>query len=274
MCIVNPEIGMEGKHEAKAPYAKKVIVVGGGPAGLEAARVARLREHSVELWDDAPALGGHWSWLIRGFITERRKLLRELGVKLRLGQPISAYTVAATRPDVVLVTPKAIQVPPTIPIAEGNSVVRADEVLDGTAQTSGKVAVIGTNNVGCEVAYVLSRRGVPVILIGEGERIGYGLVRSVATNLTEILGRRKVQIRTGITVRGIQDGRVLCQDRHGHGLVIQAGTFVLALPSQPSTELATELEESGLEVRLLPYCGEPSYVTNAIRIAATIARQI
>ncbi len=274
MCLVNPEIGSEGETEAAALQAKMILVIGGGPAGLEAARVARLRGHQVTLWEEAPQLGGRWSWLIRGCIAERVKVLKGLGVKLELGWSVTAQTVAAMQPDVVLVTPRAVPPPLSITVAEGENVVWADEVLDGTRQVSGKVAVIGTGNVGCEVAHFLSRRRVEVTLVGGDGMVGYGLARATAKVLVGQLSHRGVQFRTGVSVRGIQEGRVLYQDSLGHGSVLEADVFVLAQPAQPSTELAEELEKLGLEVHSLPYCDQPGYAMRAVRVGASIARQI
>ena len=274
MCIVNPEIGREYEIETMAPQAKKVLIIGGGPAGLEAARVARLRGHQVTLWEEAPQLGGRWSWLIKGYITEAVKVLKKLGVKLELGKSVTPEAVAAMQPDVVLVTPRAVPPSLSIAVGEGENVVWADGVLDGRRQVSGKVVVIGTGNVGCEVAHFLSRRGVAVTAIGGDGMVGHGLDPGTATVLMEQLSQQGVQFRTGVSVRGIQERRVLYQDSQGHGAVMEADAFVLAQPAQPSTELAAELEELGLEVHSLPYCDQPGYAMRAIRVGASIARQL
>ena len=274
MCLVNPEIGREFETEAVAPHVRKVLIIGGGPAGLEAARVARLRGHQVTLWDEASQLGGRWSWLIRGCIAKRVKVLKELGVKLELGRPAIIKEVAAMQPDVVLVTPRTVLPPLSIAVGEGVDTVWADEVLDGGREVSGKVAVIGTGNVGCEVAHFLSRRGIAVTLIGDTERVGYGLDKSITNALVEQLGQHGVHFRTRLNVGGIQENRVLCQDSQGRGVVVEADVFVLAQPAQPSAELAVELKKLGLEVHSLPYCDQPSYAIRAIRLGASIARQI
>jgi len=274
MCIINPEIGREGETEMMAPQAKKVLIIGGGPAGLEAARVARLRGHQVTLWEEATQLGGRWSWLIKGYITEAVKVLKMLGVKLELSKLITSEAVAAMQPDVVLVTPRVVSPQLAITVAEGENVVWAEEVLDGKRQVSGKVVVIGSNNIGCEVAYFLSRQGAWVTVIGDRSMVGYGLNPRVAGTLVEQLKQRGVQFRTEVSVRGIQERRVLYQDSQGHGAVMEADAFVVTQPAQPTTQLAEELEKLGLEVYSLPYCDQPGYVRRAIRMGASIARQV
>jgi len=167
-------------------------------------------------------------------------------------------------------------VPPqlSITVGKGENVVWADEILDGRRQVSGKVAVIGSGNVGCEVAYFLSRQGAAVTVIGDGGKVGYGLDPGTAVVLVEQLGQRGVQFRTGVSVWGIQEGRVLYQDSQGHGVVMEADVFVLAQPAEPTTELVEELEKLGLEVHSLPYCDQPGYALRAVRIGASIARQV
>jgi len=274
MCIINPEIGREGEIEMVAPQAKKVLVIGGGPAGLEAARVARLRGHQVTLWEEATQLGGRWSWLIKGYITEAVKVLKMLGVKLEPGKSVTPEAVAAMQPDVVLVTPRVVPPQLAITVAEGENVVWAEEILDGKRQVSGKVVVIGSNNIGCEVAYFLSQQGASVTVIGDGSMVGYGLNSAVASVLVEQLKQRGVQFRTEVSVRGIQERRVLYQDSQGHGAVMEADVFIITQPAQPTTQLAEELEELGMEVYCLPYCDQPGYTRRAIRMGASIARQV
>ena len=126
----------------------------------------------------------------------------------------------------------------------------------------------------CEVAYFLSRQGLKVTVIGDAEKIGSGLDPGTATVLMEQLKQRGVQFYTGFNVRGIQEKRVLYQDRQGHGFVIEADVFVVAESGQPTTELADELEGVGLNVYHLPFCSQPGYVIRAVRIGASIARQI
>ena len=274
MCLINPEIGREYEVEVAAPQLKRVLIIGGGPAGLEAARVAQLRGHSVTLWEEANQLGGNWSWLIQGYIIEMVKVLKKLGVRLELGKSVTTLSVTDMQPDAVLVTPRVVRPQLSIAVRDGEDVVWANEILDGTRRLNGEVVIIGTNNIACEVAYFLSRQKLKVTVIGDTNKIGYGLEPGTAVVLAEQLKQRGVQFCFGFYVRGIQENRVLYQDSQGHGYVMKADAFVITEPDQPTTELADELEEMGLDVFPLPYCSQPGYAMRAIRIGASISRQI
>ena len=274
MCLVNPEIGKEYEVEEAAPQAKQVLIIGAGPAGFEAARVARLRGHQVTLWDEAYQPGGRWSWLIQGYITEALKVLKNLGVKLEFNKSITPQAIIALQPDAVLVTLRVVPSELAIPVAEGENVFRAEEVLDGKRQLSGEVIVVGNSNIGCEVAYHLNRKGVKVTVIGDAEKAGYGLDPGTAFILLEQLKQKGVKFLNGFNVRGIQEGRVLYQDSRGHGLVMRADVFVIAQPVQPTAELAKEIENLGVEVYPLPYCEQPGYALRAVRLGASAARHI
>jgi len=273
-CIVNPEIGREYETEMPAAQPKKVLIIGGGPAGLEAARVAQLRGHKVTLWEENSQLGGRWSWLIQGYITEAVKVLKKLDVKLVLAKSSTDEDLKELEPDVLLVTPRGIKPRLSINIAKGENTFWADEVLDGRVQLSGKVVVIGDGNTGCEAAYFLSRKGAEIMVIGDSERVGYGLEPGTAAILVEQLEKRGVQFRNGFIVRDIQDKRVLYQDKQGHGFATEADAFVLAQPVQPTTKFIDKLPKLKWELYPLPYCDQPGYVHRAMRTGASIARQI
>ena len=195
-----------------------------------------------------------------------------MGVKLELNKDITAQTVFNSRPDIVLVTPKAIRPQLCLAVGQGENVVWAEEVLDENHPASGKVAVIGSGNVGCEVAYHLSRQNIPVVVIGETDKAGSGLESRTATVLVKQLEDQGVQFRNGLKVKGIQEQRALCQDGQGHALVIEADTFVLAQPTESTTEFIEELEKQGLEVYPLPYCNQPGYALRAVRMGGSTAR--
>ncbi|MEE9202302.1 MAG: FAD-dependent oxidoreductase [Dehalococcoidia bacterium] len=272
-CLLNPETGNEGVKETPADSAQKVLVIGAGPAGMEAARVAALRGHQVTLWEEAPRPGGRWSWLQRGYIGERMRTLRELGVAVEMGKPVSSQAVAALGAGTILATPRAAPVRPTIPGSDGDHCLLAGEVLDEKQQPTGRVAVLGIGNTGCEVAHLLSRRGVPVTLMGDGP-VGHGLDPATGKVLVQEFQERGGRLLTGVQVTSIEKGTVSYRDAQGNPATVEADWVVLAGEAQPTDELPRELASLGVEVRPLPYCGQPRMALRAGREGADIARQI
>ncbi|MEE8471709.1 MAG: FAD-dependent oxidoreductase [Dehalococcoidia bacterium] len=273
-CLLNPEAGREGLGETGSPRPRRVLVVGGGPAGLEAARVARLRGHDVTLWDEDAPPEARWSWLLNAYVTDRAKTLKSLGVHRPARKRATPEAVAELNPDVTLVTPRAVWPRPSIPGSDGENVVPALEVLSGKREISGEAAVLGAGNVGCEVARFLDRRGVAVTVLESGDRPGRGLDDNLTAVLLDDLRRRGVRFLTGVRVTAIEGDGVRYRDSQGNEASLDVGTVVLAPAPEPSAELASALKERGLEVRSLPFCAEPRNARGAGMEGAEIAREI
>ncbi|MEK7847901.1 MAG: FAD-dependent oxidoreductase, partial [Chloroflexota bacterium] len=192
ICLINPETGHEGETEGKAAQPKKVLIIGAGPAGLEAARVAAVRGHQVTVWEPAKAMGGRWSWLMHGYIAEQSRTLKGLGVTVVTGKNVTRRAVSALRPAAVLFTQAAG--PQHLPGVEGDCVVLADDVMEGRKQVSGRVVVLGAGSTGCEVALHLRRRGVEVVLVEGSPRIAYGLEMNTRRALTQQLAAEGIKV--------------------------------------------------------------------------------
>jgi len=273
-CLLNPETSNEGLKETPAPRPRKVLVIGAGPAGMEAARVAALRGHRVTLWEEAPRAGGRWSWLQRGYIAERLKTLRELGVRVEMGKEASPRGVAALGAEAVLVIPRAAPVRPSVPGSDSEHCLFAHEVLEGTRSVSGRVAVLGLGNTACEVAHFLSGRGVAVMLMGEEGPAGHGLDPATGKVLIQELLRRGVEFLTGVRVTSLEGGMVHHVDSQGKPASTKVDWVVLAGEVQTGDDLARELAALGVEVHPLPYCDQPRLALRAGLEGVEIARQL
>lgn len=273
-CLMNPETAHEGKVEEVAEKAKRVLVIGGGAAGLEAARVARLRGHEVTLWDASQRLGGRWSWFIRPYVKEQVDRLRSLGVGLELGKRVTAEEVLAFAPEAVLVTPDATPIIPDLPGVGADKVLLADDVLAGRAEAGERVIILGTGNIGLETAEFLRRKGAKVTILGEGPWVGGGLERSVRKVAARNLEKGGVSILTDVTSISIGDEGVSFRDAEGREQSIQANTVVVALGSQPDQTLENALRGEGLEVFPLSFCESPLHAYRASQEGAAIARQL
>lgn len=272
ICLINPETGHEGETEGKAARLRKVLILGAGPAGLEAARVAAVRGHQVTVWEPARAIGGRWSWLIHGYIAEQTSVLKGLGVTVRLGKHINRRAVSTLRPDAVLFTQEAT--PQRIPGVEGDRVVLADDVLEGRQAAEGKVIVLGAGSTGCEVARHLRRSGAEVTIVEPSPRTAYGLEMNTRRALTQQLASEGIRVINRAKVTGYQARALRYQPAEGAEQTLPADWVVLALGCQPSPEVPQWLSGMGVEVHALPFCDQPAMAYRTARDAAAIARQL
>lgn len=272
ICLINPEVGHEGETEGRASSPKKVLIIGAGPAGLEAARVAAVRGHQVTVWEPAPAIGGRWAWLIHGYIAEQTAVLKGLGVAVEAGKEVTPQAVSALGPGAVLVTQEAS--PQRLPGVEGERVVLAEEVVEGHKQVSGKVVVLGAGSTGCEVALHLRRRGVEVTIVEGSPRIAYGLEMNTRRAITQQLTQEGIRVLTRVQVNGFQAGTLSYQVGEGGEESLPADWVVLALGRQPSPGTPEWLSGLGVEVHPLPFCDQPTLAYRTAQEGAAAARQL
>jgi NADPH-dependent 2,4-dienoyl-CoA reductase/sulfur reductase-like enzyme len=184
-CIYNPSAGREREMEPLSPArpARRIVVVGGGPAGLEVARVAAERGHRVVLFEAADALGGHilleaaipHRHELRGIPDYYRRELARLGVVARLATRVTADIVRAERPDAVVVATGSLPAPPEIAL-DGMPTVTADEVLAGR-RLEGRVLVWDDDGRyrGPGAALLLARQGAQVEIVTPELHVGIRL---------------------------------------------------------------------------------------------------
>jgi NADPH-dependent 2,4-dienoyl-CoA reductase/sulfur reductase-like enzyme len=259
-CLVNPGAGRERETTPRpAARPKRVLVAGGGPAGMEAARVAALRGHAVSLYEREGHLGGQFQLAslpprkgeIARYLRHMETQLASAGVDLVLGRALTAAAVAELRPDAVIVATGSRPLVPELSGIRADHVVTAQDLLAGRASVGERVLVAGGGRVGCEVAEFLDARGRRVTLVEMRSELAADLIPVPRESLLHGLKQTRVEALTSAAVVEITpDGAVV--DREG-GRASLSGfdSVVLALGVAPANELAAEIEGAVPEVHVI-----------------------
>ena len=274
VCLLNPDLGREGQAEVKAPRPKRVFVVNGGPAGIEAARVAALRGHRVKLFDERPKLGGRWSWLLKPYINNRRNILTELGVKVELGEVLKREMVVADKPDVVIAGRGLTASTPSILGMRNAQPIQANDILERDAEVKGNIVVFGGGNIGFEVANLLIQQRSQVSVIEEGNILGHGIEPLTRNVLRRRLVEQGVVFYRRARPKRVEAGAVTFIDEQGVEKCLPFDHLVLAYNWEPNEELIESLR--GDEYQLIPVgpYQQPEQYVQAFKEGTLIGRTI
>lgn len=276
-CALNVMTGREGDEHfvlKAADKPRRVMVVGGGPAGMQAATSAARRGHVVSLWDERDRLGGRLRLAAVPPHKERyaeacdylEREVRKLPVEVRLAHTVTVDDVKAWKPDsVVLATGSVPFVPPVVGMNQ-DFVVPVDEVLEGRAEVGSRVAVIGGGSVGAETAHLLleqQQREVYILEMRDG--IGLDLPQDSRICLLHIFDNSlDMHCLTGSRVTSVGD-HCVCFVRNGAEETLKnIDTVVTAVGARPNRSLASALEELGLQVFIAGDAEAPGDYVKAI----------
>ncbi|MFC2002619.1 FAD-dependent oxidoreductase [Chloroflexota bacterium] len=273
-CILNPMVGREGEEAFQirpAETRRKVIVVGGGPAGMEAARVAALRGHQIVLHEEKDRLGGQLQAAsvapykdeincLTDYLTTQ---VSKAGVEVRLNSKVNAQSIEQSKPDVVIVATGSNPLIPDIPGVDRGNVVTALDVLTGKKQTGDRVVIVGGGMVGCEVAEFLAGEGKKVTVLEMQKRIGQGIIAITRWRVIQRLSEAGVSLETKTKAEEITESGVQA-NREGLPQLFPADTVVLATSMTPNKGLLQELEGRVPSVHAIGDCLEPRQIGEAM----------
>ena len=290
-CLVNPALSREREMAiTAAAKKKKVLVAGGGLAGLEAAHVAALRGHEVTLYEKGKLLGGQYN--LAAVAPMKQELCRvtqyfstqveKAGVRVQFNTEVTLELVAKARPDVVIVATGGAPIVPDIPGVKGNRIVTAHDVLaDKVTIGPGNVVVIGGGQVGCEVADLLADPGynqpgsrLAVTIVEMLEDIGLDMTREDRPLILSRLRDKEVKIITSATVKEfLEDGVVIVKDGQEEA-IRGADSIILAVGTRSVDVLSGQVKDKVAEVYVIGDAKEPRKALEAIAEGAEVGRNI
>jgi 2,4-dienoyl-CoA reductase-like NADH-dependent reductase (Old Yellow Enzyme family)/thioredoxin reductase len=286
-CDVNYEAGREGKYEQqfkRAEKAKKILIVGGGIAGMEAARVATLRGHKVEIHEKTDRLGGNiipasspsFKNELRKFLDYLIHQIDSLKIKVLFGKEVTLETIKKMKPDAVVFATGATPTIPEIPGVNKPHVETAADVLLGKVAGKKKVVVIGGGSVGCETALHLAENKKEVTVIEMLDEVVKDLYGTTSNDkaLVQKLDEKRVCILKNTKVVEVTDDGVTVIDKKLNMYPVTAGTVVLAVGLKADALPIEKVGRIGTEFYSIGDCVEPRKVKEAIHDANRVALTI
>lgn len=284
-CSVNPLAGKESGYSIEpAEKSKKVLVIGGGPGGMEAAITAAMRGHDVTLYEKGSELGGmlliasipphkdEVKTLVKSLVARTRKS----GVEIKLNTEAGPDTIEREKPDVVILAAGSLPIIPDIPGIDRDNVFTAEDVLTGRKQATGAVIVVGGGTVGCETAEFLLESGegiTEVIIIEMLKRMAGDLSAVSRPFFLERLTKAGIKMETDtkleeITAEGVR------VTRDGVSSFIKGDTIVLGMGCRANKQLSEKLSTEIPEVYSIGDCVQSRMVRDAIEEGFSIGRKI
>lgn len=282
-CAINAEVGRERSMKIKmADKAKHVCVIGGGPAGLEAARVLALRGHRVTLLEKEKELGGllryasvpYFKGELKNFLKYLITQVEKLKIEIQRSCCATLELVKELRPDAVVLATGSTPLMPKIPGVQKGFVSSALDLLSGKTKTGEKVLIVGGAAMGCEIAAHLAAQNKKITIIEMLGDLALDLEPRSRLALFSLLNEGEIEILTGWKLERIEDGEAFFIDRNWNKKVLKGDSLILALGLISNQKLHQTLKENFNELYIIGDCLEPRKIYQAIHEGAFVGRAI
>ena len=282
-CAVNPGLGTEYENKIEpVPRSRRVVVVGGGPAGMEAAIIASLRGHNVTLVERSSRLGGQLNLAVMPpdkedlaeFIEHLTLQVQKADVRVRLDTEATLEYLTELNPDVAVFATGILPQKAEFLGAPGPNVVTAEDVLLDRVSVGQNVVVIGGGMVGCETAHYLADKGRKVTIVEQLDMIAPKMGRRARERLLNILAAKGVTMLPSARCEEIKAGELTITVKEKGQQSVSADTFVLATGFEPNASLFKEAEGKIPEIHLIGDASQPRNLGEALRDGFRIGHSI
>ena len=275
-CAVNPACGRERYYEIKPTLVpKNVMVVGGGVAGMEAARIAKMRGHNVTVYEASNALGGviipgsvpDFKLDDRRLISWYRNEMKRLNINVALNTKVTEELVDKEKPDIVIIATGAKEIKLSLPGIEKDKVASAVELLNGTKKAGKNVLMVGGGLVGCETALYLAQSGKNVTIVEAKENIlstGKPVPHMNKIMLIDLLKKYNVKVITNNSLLSVTDEGAVLIDNKFKQQNVQADTVAIAVGFKSNNELYNKLHGKVTDLYLIGDAYQAANIMDAI----------
>ena len=290
-CRMNPntnhsftEVMPEGGKPLPAETPRKVMVIGAGPAGMEAARVAAERGHSVSLYDNSDKLGGLLPFArgVKGdhehfddYLTYMAHQLDKNGVDIHLFKRVDAALVKEENPDAVIVAVGGKRVS-KLTGTDATPVFSPEQAFGSEDKLGDTVAILGAGVQAVDFAAYLATLGKKIVMIHEdsADNIDKGQSGWFKKYILPYLQAKGTRIWSSAEILGLEDGGVKFVTEAGYEKTVKVDSVVEFYNMVPNTELADELTAAGFEVHTVGDCADPHNIQRAVLSGNLTARKI